>query len=87
MENMNKKELKEFIQRTNFVILELALYLDTHPECPCALEKYHECHHLFEKAVSIYQKRFEPLTIYGVYDEKCWSWGNAPWPWQKGCDC
>lgn len=86
MENMCKKDLMSLIQKTSFVMLDLALFLDTHPDSSCALEKYHEQHKIFNKAVSIFQKRFEPLTIMGVYDENFWTWGNEPWPWQKECD-
>lgn len=85
MENMNKHDLKNYIQRLNFVILDLALYLDTHPECPCAFATYREYQKMYQKAIFIYQNRFEPITIYGVHDEECWSWGNDPWPWQKEC--
>lgn len=87
MENLSKKDLMKVIRSTNFAIVELALYLDTHPEDSCALNTYHDYHKKFKKAVSIFEKRFEPLTIYGVDDENFWTWGNEPWPWQKECDC
>ncbi len=87
MENMCKEDLFKLIQSTNFAIIELALYLDTHPDCPCALKTYHDYHHTFLEAVSVYQKRFDPITIYGVHCDDYWTWGNEPWPWQKGCDC
>lgn len=87
MENMCKEDLFKVIQSTNFAIIELALYLDTHPRCSSALETYHEYHKTFKKAVAIYENRFEPITIYGVNNDDYWTWGNEPWPWQKECDC
>lgn len=87
MERMNQKELNHFIQRTSFIIQELVLYLDTHPDCPHALNKYKENQMMFEKAMSIYQKRYGAITMYGIYDDNEWTWGNEPWPWQKGCGC
>lgn len=86
MENMCKEDLFKLIQSTNFAIIELALYLDTHPDSQCALQTYHDYHHTFLKAVDVYQKRFEPITIYGVDNDDYWTWVNQPWPWQKGCD-
>lgn len=86
MENMCKEELMKLIQTTNFAVIEMALYLDTHPECSDALETYHDYNDTLKKAVAIYEKRFEPLTIYGVQCHDNWTWGNEPWPWQKGCD-
>lgn len=87
METMCKEELFKFIQSTNFAVIELALYLDTHPDCPCALKTYHDYHHMLLEAVELYQKKYAPLTIYGMYNENSWTWGEEPWPWQKGCDC
>lgn len=87
MENMCKEDLMKLIQNTNFAIIEMALYLDTHPDSSCALDTYHDYHKTLKKAVAVYEKNFGPLTIYGVYDENFWSWGDEPWPWQKECDC
>ena len=49
MENMCKEDLFKFIQNTNFALIEMALYLDTHPECPCGLETYHDYHHSIKR--------------------------------------
>jgi spore coat protein JB len=87
MENMCKEDLMNLIQTSNFAVIDLALYLDTHPDSRCALDTFHDYHHTLMKAVQIYEKRFEPLTIYGVFDEQEWSWKDEPWPWQKECDC
>lgn len=87
MENMCKEELKKLIQTTNFAVIEMALFLDTHPENACALETYHEYHETLKKAVSMYEKKFGPLTIYGVCDKDLWTWTDEAWPWQKGSDC
>lgn len=87
MENMCKEDLKKLIQTTNFALVDLALYLDTHPKCPCGLATYHEYHRTLMMALKIYESRFEPLTIYGVYNEKRFDWKDEPWPWQKECDC
>ena len=66
MENMCKEDLFKFIQNTNFALIEMALYLDTHPECPCGLETYHDYHHSIKRAIDIYEKKYGPLTIYGA---------------------
>lgn len=59
MENMCKEDLFKFIQNTNFALIEMALYLDTHPECPCGLETYHDYHHSIKKAIDIYEKNMD----------------------------
>ncbi len=87
MENMCKEDLMKMIQSTNFAVIELGLYLDTHPECSCGLAKYHELKRDLKEAVQLYEKRFAPLTMYGVHCDENWTWIDEPWPWQKGCDC
>lgn len=87
MENMCKEDLMKLIQSTNFAVLDLGLYLNTHPKCQCALSTYHDYHKALMKAIKIYEERFEPLTIFGVHDENRWNWKDEPWPWQKEDDC
>lgn len=87
MENMCKEDLMNLIQSTNFTVIELGLYLDTHPECPCGLAAYEDYSELLKKAVKIYERKYEPLSIYGVENDGSWDWVQSPWPWQKGCDC
>lgn len=87
MERMCKEELLRVIQSTNFAVIDLGLYLNTHPDCACAMEKYCECKEKLMEAVELYEKRFGPLTIYGKMHDDSWRWVEEPWPWQKGCDC
>lgn len=87
MESMSKKELLCAIQEVNFVLYDLVLYLDTHPDCACALSTYHDYKREYDKMVSFYEKNFEPLYSYRVYNEDKWTWTEGPWPWQKECDC
>ncbi len=87
MENMCKEELMKLIQSTNFAVIELGLYLDTHPDCSCGLRQYHSYKKTLKEAVAVYEKKFGPITMYGVKCDDNWTWVNEPWPWQKGCDC
>ena len=66
MEDMCKKDLMELIQSINFTVIELGLYLDTHPNCPCGLSAYDDYSRKLRCAVDIYERKFGPLTIYGV---------------------
>ena len=54
MEELCKKDLKQFIQSANFAIIEMVQYLDTHPEDDCALGTYHEYRKKMKKAVALY---------------------------------
>ncbi|MDO5154773.1 MAG: spore coat protein CotJB [Eubacteriales bacterium] len=87
MENMCKEDLKALIQSTNFALIDLSLYLDTHPKCSYALETFYDNRKTLMKALHIYEKRFGCLTIYGHQEKDIWDWKDEPWPWQKECDC
>lgn len=87
MENMCREDLMKLIQSTNFIVIELAMYLDTHPECPCGLSAYEDYSSMLQQAVAIYERKFEPLTIYNAENNGNWDYVQSPWPWQKGCDC
>lgn len=87
MERMNKFDLLTFIQKTNFTMMDLNLYLDTHPDCPHALSSFREHQKMLAAAMNIYQKKYGPLTTYSMQTGENWNWTDEPWPWQKGCDC
>lgn len=69
------------IQEMDFVIYELALYLDTHPDDEDALNDYN-C--AVEKSLEYrqaYEKEYGPLHI-GSYSRCPWQWIDSPWPWE-----
>lgn len=74
------KEMLNEIRSLDFAIIDLCLYLDTHPEdekALCLYRKYcRECKELNDK----YQKVYGPLTIY--YPCNKWRWLEEPWPWE-----
>ena len=69
------------IQQLNFVISELNLYLDGHPE---DLEMFEKCKNLIieeKRTVDEYEKKYGPLQFTGDTGMK-FSWINGPWPWE-----
>lgn len=86
VDNMNDKckddtrrELINKIKCYEFAVIELALYLDTHPEdekALCLHKKY--CKELKELKDK-YQKVYGPLTINFPCNK--WRWIEEPWPW------
>ena len=81
-DNDLRREMMMQLRSYNFSIIELGLYLDTHPDDEKALclhkEYCKKAKELFDK----YQKMFGPLTIY--YPCKKWRWLEEPWPWERG---
>ena len=65
-------------QKTAFMLWELRLYLNAHPNDKEALALFGQ---LAEKAGDTYATAF--LT------EACdrWAWTDDPWPWEYDCQC
>lgn len=80
---MTKQQLLCQIRAHAFVLVELNLYLDTHPCDTAALAKMAEHRAERDRLIALYEAQFGPyiLTADDVQSECCWSWLNSPWPW------
>ncbi len=76
--DMTRKEMLQKIREYNFGVIELALYLDTHPEDQKALCLHREYAKKLKDLKDKYQKVYGPLTIY--YPCNKWRWLEEPWP-------
>jgi len=78
-DNMTREEMLNKIKEYKFSIIELALYLDTHPEDEKALCLHRKYANILKDLMDKYQKVYGPLTI----DYPCnkWRWLEEPWPW------
>lgn len=77
--------LMKQVYETGFALVDLVLYLDTHPEDKEALNYYYYVADLYEQAAKAYEEQCGPLTTEGVMDENYWTWINDPWPWEGVC--
>ena len=84
--NGNDRELREQlihqIKCYNFAVIELGLYLDTHPDDEKALCLHKKYAKELKSLKDKYQKVFGPLSIY--YPCNKWRWLEGPWPWEGG---
>lgn len=75
--------LLEEIQAIDFVIVELNLYLDTHPN---DLETIEQFNNFTEQSMNLkiqYEQKFGPLMNFGrSYSNYPFNWVDTPWPWQ-----
>ena len=79
----SKEELAEKLKCYRFAIIELALYLDTHPEDQKALCLHNEYARKFKKLEELYERLYGPLSI--MTPCKKWRWLDSPWPWEGEC--
>lgn len=71
------------LQAIDFVLVELTLYLDTHPSDAIALQQYNENTKIRQQMAANFEMRYGPLTSYGrAYSPNEWKWVCPPWPWQ-----
>ncbi|MDO4617898.1 MAG: spore coat protein CotJB [Clostridia bacterium] len=84
MINLNaKRKLLLEIKQTDFVLKELNLFLDTHPNSREALEKFYQTEQLAKKLKYEYEKLYGPLTPSTVGNTETWEWIKGPWPWEN----
>ena len=77
-----REEMLERIKCLNFAIIELGLYLDTHPDDEKALCLHRKYCKEYRKLTDNYQKVYGPLTIQFPCNK--WRWLEEPWPWEGG---
>lgn len=80
--NSLRSEMMMQLRAYKFSIIELGLYLDTHPDDEKALCLHREYTNKAKELSDKYQKMFGPLTIF--YPCKKWRWLEEPWPWERG---
>ncbi|MCZ8513447.1 spore coat protein CotJB [Paenibacillus filicis] len=75
--------LLEELQALDFVLVELTLYLDTHPNDGHAIQQYNQFAQKRMQVAHQYQLEFGPLMHFGhSYSKYPWQWVETPWPWQ-----
>ncbi|MCZ8494960.1 MULTISPECIES: spore coat protein CotJB [Priestia] len=76
------RDLEE-IQAVDFALVELTLYLDTHPNDQQAMQQFNEYTQQAMQLKRTFETKYGPLQQYGnSYADGKWSWGTSPWPWQ-----
>lgn len=76
-------QLMEQLQAVDFVLVELTLYLDTHPTDQEAIQQFNHYAKESKKLKKLYESQYGPLMQYGnSYSGYPWNWDDAPWPWQ-----
>ncbi|AUS96204.1 spore coat protein CotJB [Clostridium thermosuccinogenes] len=80
MDSARERLLRE-VMAADFTLIELNLYLNTHPYDQRAITIFNEC---LQKAKALrqnYERLYGPITP--MTPSKCpWQWIEDPWPWQ-----
>lgn len=85
MKPMCQKELFNFINQISFMLDDITLFLNTHPNCKEALDTYNRYKEMRHEAIKDYTKMYGPISKYYVNADNYWDWVNKPWPWEGEC--
>ncbi len=85
MEKRSKEKLFACITATSFVLDDLRLFLDTHPNDQKALDCWEKYNKIRKDAVEEYTKCYGPISAYDVDVDNYWTWVEEPWPWEVRC--
>jgi len=73
----------ERIQKIDFALVELNLYLDTHPTDMQAIQQFNQLAQNRRTMAYAFESKFGPLMGFGhSFSRFPWQWVQTPWPWQ-----
>lgn len=71
------------LQEIQFGLVELQLYLDTHPEDHRAVAQYNMLAERHQLLKAEYEAHYGPIAQYGwSKSPREWVWTSQPWPWE-----
>ncbi len=85
MTNVSKEKLMQRFRETSFALIDIGLYLDTHPRDEKAMDYYNKYQQINKEIRRDYEAAYGPITFRGVDTGDGWTWVRDPWPWEGGC--
>lgn len=82
----DREALLKKISTYQFAVLDMQLYLDTHPGDEDTLEKMEKFRDKAQPLIEQFETKYGPLTK-NANETNNWSWIKAPWPWESEEDC
>ncbi len=79
----SREKLMRKMMEYDFVVNELVLFLDTHPDNVKALRRHEE---MAKKAAAVraeYEAAYGPVTPSMPAKGDQWAWIDNPWPWDN----
>ncbi len=71
------------LQKTDFALVELTLYLDTHPTDMQAVQQFNQLSQIRRQIAHDFELKYGPLLQFGhSFSRFPWQWNDTPWPWQ-----
>lgn len=86
---MTREKMLHEIMAVDFAIVDLNLYLDTHPNDEKAIALCNNCVKKSMELKDCFQEMYGPLSVMNYINcDENWRWIENPWPWDKHeCGC
>lgn len=81
---MSREQLMQWLNMVSFAVVDIMLYLDTHPEDEEALKYFNYYAEQRKAALHAYAEKYGPLTIDTARPGNYWDWSDVPLPWEGG---
>lgn len=78
-----KNRMLKDISIVDFALVELTLYLDTHPFDKQAMDYFNHFARIKEQLMAEFASRYYPLSKDTSRDTKQWNWVLTPMPWES----
>lgn len=85
MNQMNRAELLHWIDVVSFVVTDMTLYLDSHPEDAKAQEVFQKYLGMRKGALKTFAQKYGPLVVDSADMGNTWVWCDMPLPWEGDC--
>lgn len=80
--DMNREQLLKELMAADFTVIDLHLYLNTHPDDCRAVMLYNAAAQRAAMLRQSFERMFGPISM-GACSNCPWQWINPPWPWEK----
>ncbi len=81
---MTRDELLNELMELDFMAVDIALYLNTHPNDMETIEEYNKVIRAADVVREKYETMYGPLCSFrSVSGKDKFDWIDDPWPWQK----
>lgn len=82
---MDRDEMLKKLSELDFIAVDLALFLNTHPDNSEAIRAYNQVITAADAVRMKFEEAYGPLCSFRSYamNTQDWEWKDAPWPWQK----
>ncbi|HHV30435.1 spore coat protein CotJB [Acetivibrio mesophilus] len=80
--NPNQAKLLKEVMAADFTLIDLNLYLNTHPYDQNTIILFNNCAQRARMLRNEYERLYGPLTAQNSTTKCPWQWINSPWPWE-----